>query len=215
MSLVEGFKYMTKSPLVFLYNSFIICISLALIFLFKRRVFVYAVICTFWLGFGITNGIILSSRVTPFTAVDFTMIKNAFSLLHTYFNNFQLILICGGLILALIGLVLFFIFAPKYQGKIKYSRNIPAFLLLFFSFFGVTKIALKANIITDYFGNIALAYLDYGFPYCFGNTLLNTGIDKPTNYSEETINSIFTKDTQVGADEDNISVLASISFLAN
>ena len=214
-SLVEGFKYMTKSPLVFLYNSFIICISLALIFLFKRRVFVYAVICTIWLGFGITNGIILSSRVTPFTAVDFTMIKNAFSLLHTYFNNFQLILICGGLILALIGLVLFFIFAPKYQGKIKYSRNIPAFLLLFFSFFGVTKIALKANIITDYFGNIAFAYLDYGFPYCFGNTLLNTGIDKPTNYSEETINSIFTKDTQVGADEDNISVLASTSSLAN
>ena len=87
--------------------------------------------------------------------------------------------------------------------------------LLFFSFFGVTKIALKANIITDYFGNIAFAYLDYGFPYCFGNTLLNTGIDKPTNYSEETINNIFTKDTQVGADEDNISVLASTSSLAN
>ena len=214
-SLVEGFKYMTKSPLVFLYNSFIICISLALIFLFKRRVFVYAVICTIWLGFGITNGIILSSRVTPFTAVDFTMIKNAFSLLHTYFNNFQLVLIGGGLILALIGLVLFFIFAPKYQGKIKYSRNIPAFLLLFFSFFGVTKVALKANIITDYFGNIAFAYLDYGFPYCFGNTLLNTGIDKPVNYSEQAINNIFAEDTHVGADEDNISVLASTSSLAN
>ena len=214
-SFVEGFKYMTGSPLVFLYNSFIICISLALIFLFKRRVFVYAVICTIWLGFGITNGIILSSRVTPFTAVDFTMIKNAFSLLHTYFNNFQLVLIGGGLILALIGLVLFFIFAPKYQGKIKYSRNIPAFLLLFFSFFGVTKVALKANIITDYFGNIAFAYLDYGFPYCFGNTLLNTGIDKPVNYSEQAINNIFAEDTHVGADEDNISVLASTSSLAN
>ena len=214
-SFVEGFKYMTGSPLVFLYNSFIICISLALIFLFKRRVFVYAVICTIWLGFGITNGIILSSRVTPFTAVDFTMIKNAFSLLHTYFNNFQLLLIGGGLILALIGLVLFFIFAPKYQGKIKYSRNIPAFLLLFFSFFGVTKVALKANIITDYFGNIAFAYLDYGFPYCFGNTLLNTGIDKPVNYSEQAINNIFAEDTHVGADEDNISVLASTSSLAN
>ena len=43
-SLVEGFKYMTKSPLVFLYNSFIICISLALIFLFKSRQ-MYIVFC--------------------------------------------------------------------------------------------------------------------------------------------------------------------------
>ena len=43
-SLLEGLKYMTGSPLVFLYNSFIICISLALIFLFKRLIFVYAVI---------------------------------------------------------------------------------------------------------------------------------------------------------------------------
>lgn len=214
-SLIEGLKYMTGSPLVFLYNAFIICISLSLIFLFRRRIFVYAVICTIWLGFGVTNGIILSSRVTPFTAVDFTMIKNAFSLLHTYFNNFQLILIGGGIVLALIGLVLFFIFAPKYDGKIKYSRNIPAVLIFFLSFFGVTKVALATNVITDYFGNIAFAYLDYGFPYCFGNTLLNTGIDKPANYSETTINNIFANDKQAGADEDNISVLASTSSLSN
>ena len=33
-----------------------------------------------------------------------------------------------------------------------------------------------------------------GFPYCFINTWLNTGINKPKGYSEEAVKSIFNKD---------------------
>ena len=54
----------------------------------------------------------------------------------------------------------------------------------------MTQGALKANIISDYFGNIAFAYLDYGFPYCFTNTLLNTGIKRPVNYTQATIEKL-------------------------
>ena len=32
--------------------------------------------------------------------------------------------------------------------------------------------------------------LDYGFPLCFSNSLINTGISKPEDYSEEVINEI-------------------------
>ena len=214
-SFIEGFKYLFESPLVFLYNSFIILLTLSFIFLFKRRMFIYIMVSTIWLGFGITNGIILSNRVTPFTAVDFTMIKNVFSLLTTYFSNFQLSLIALGLLATFIGLILFFIFAPKYDGKINYIKNTVSILLLFISFFGVTGIALKTNVITNYFGNIAFAYLDYGFPYCFTNTLVNTGIDKPLNYSKEAINNIFASEEEPGADENNISVLASTEALSS
>ena len=65
--------------------------------------------------------------------------------------------------------------------------------------FGSTKLAITTNVISSYFGNIAFAYLDYGFPYCFANTLFNTGIDKPNDYSEEKMAAISdlitTKDT--------------------
>ena len=37
--------------------------------------------------------------------------------------------------------------------------------------------------LSSYFGNIAFAYQDYGFPYCFLVTLFDTGINQPDNYS--------------------------------
>mgnify|MGYP000784136431 FL=1 len=44
--------------------------------------------------------------------------------------------------------------------------------------------------ISNYFGNIAFAYEDYGFPYCFAASLFNTGINQPAGYSEETMAEI-------------------------
>lgn len=57
-------------------------------------------------------------------------------------------------------------------------------------FFCLTFGALKTNILASYFGNIAFAYLDYGFPYAFANTLLNTGIKRPVNYSETSVDQL-------------------------
>ena len=42
----------------------------------------------------------------------------------------------------------------------------------------------------NYFGNIAFAYEDYGFPYCFAASLFNTGINQPAGYSEGTMAEI-------------------------
>ena len=94
-------------------------------------------------------------------------------------------------LIILIGLLVFLFFkGHKYEYKINYKKNILIVSSLCFCLFLSTKLAIGLNIVSSYFGNIAFAYLDYGFPYCFSNTLLNTGIDKPKDYSKETISQI-------------------------
>src|SRR5699024_5865115 len=49
---------------------------------------------------------------------------------------------------------------------------------------------LDKRVVSNYFGNIAFAYEDYGLPYCFMASLFNTGIDEPNGYSQETMEAV-------------------------
>ncbi|WP_195999945.1 alkaline phosphatase family protein [Clostridium sp. 1001271B_151109_B4] len=213
-SLIDTFGYIFGSPLVFLYNSLIILSTLSVVLLFKRRTFLFTLITTIWIGFGITNGIILSNRVTPFTATDLTLAEFGLGIISKYLSPLMTSLISGFLILVVIGIVFLFFKGPKFKEKINYKRNILIVAATWTILFGSTKLAITTNVISSYFGNIAFAYLDYGFPYCFSNTLFNTGIDKPTDYSQEKIASISdlitTKDTTnvaTTSDNDNDDIL--------
>lgn len=198
-NLLDTFGYIFGSPLVFLYNSLIILSTLSIVLLFKRRTFFFTLITTIWIGFGVTNGIILSNRVTPFTATDLTLAEFGLGIISKYLSPFMTSLISGFLIVLVIGIVILFFKGPKFKEKINYKRNILIVAAAWTILFGSTKLAITTNVISSYFGNIAFAYLDYGFPYCFANTLFNTGIDKPNDYSEEKMAAISdlitTKDT--------------------
>ncbi|MDU5261574.1 MAG: LTA synthase family protein [Clostridium celatum] len=189
-SLGDTFSYIFGSPLVFLYNCLIILSTLSIVLLFKRRTFFFTLISTIWIGFGITNGIILSNRVTPFTATDLTLADLGLGMISKYLSATVTNLIAGFLIAVVLGIIFLFFKGPKYKGKLNYKKNILIVTSVWAFLFLSTKVALGFNVITSYFGNIAFAYEDYGFPYCFSNTLLNTGIDKPKDYSEEKIASI-------------------------
>lgn len=189
-NLGNTFGYILGSPLVFLYNSLIILSTLSIVLLFKRRTFLFTLISTIWLGFGVTNGIILSNRVTPFTATDLTLADLGLGMISKYLSPFTTTLIAILLGVVVLGIIVLFFKGPKYKEKLNYKKNILIITSVWAFLFLSTKVALGFNIIASYFGNIAFAYEDYGFPYCFSNTLLNTGIDKPRNYSEEKIASI-------------------------
>ncbi len=189
-SLGDTFSYIFGSPLVFLYNCLIILSTLSIVLLFKRRTFFFTLISAIWIGFGITNGIILSNRVTPFTATDLTLADLGLGMISKYLSATVTNLIAGFLIAVVLGIIFLFFKGPKYKGKLNYKKNILIVTSVWAFLFLSTKVALGFNVITSYFGNIAFAYEDYGFPYCFSNTLLNTGIDKPKDYSEEKIASI-------------------------
>ncbi len=71
-----------------------------------------------------------------------------------------------------------------------YQWYIPGILCAALAFAGITNLCIKLRILSTYFGNIASAYEDYGYPYCLGVTIFDTGVDKPNGYSEELIDGI-------------------------
>ena len=69
-SLFQAWDYMVNSPLVFLYNAFMIFATFSIVYLFRRRVFARIIVSVLWLILGVCNGYMLIMRVTPFNAQD-------------------------------------------------------------------------------------------------------------------------------------------------
>ena len=55
-SIPSAISFIAKTPLVFIYNSFIVFASLTLVYLFRRRAFVRLIVSSFWIILGIING---------------------------------------------------------------------------------------------------------------------------------------------------------------
>lgn len=190
-SLANGFRFFLDSPLVFMYNVFLIFATLSLSLLIKRRVFVYVIISSLWIALGVTNGMVLRNRMTPFTTKDLAVLDDGLSIVTNYLSTKEITIACTSAVLVLIFIILLFKFAPRKKDKIKYKKNITLFLAICIAFAGTTDVAIKTDIVDTFFGNLAYAYRDYGVPYCFTNTWLNTGIRQPSGYSRESILSVF------------------------
>lgn len=187
---IGGFTFLIESPVVFLYNTLIIFATLVIALLFKRRTFVITVVTIIWMAIGITNGIILIQRMTPFTVKDLDSITDGATIITNYFSIGQIVLITVGIVAVIAALIYLWIKAPKKE-SINLKKDLIAVLLVIAFTFGATAGLIRINVLNTFFGNLAYAYEDYGVPYCFINTWLNTGIQKPSDYSEEKIKSIF------------------------
>ena len=189
-SFTEAWDFMTGRPLVFAYNAALIFTTSLIVYLFRRRCFLRVFLCMFWLLLGIINGVILATRVTPFTGPDLHLLTDGMALLEKYLPKWGVIvalIVLGFFALTLFGLILK---GPKFKGKLKYRWNIPLVLAGFLVFAGLTQLALEKRVLSNYFGNIAFAYEDYGYPYCLGVTIFDTGITCPRDYSEGEIKRI-------------------------
>jgi phosphoglycerol transferase MdoB-like AlkP superfamily enzyme len=219
-SFLEAILFMTKNPIIFLYNAFMIFTTFMIVYLFKRRLFVTTVIGTIWLGMGITNGVILAFRVTPFTGTDLTLVVNALSLVDAYLSIEQIVIIIVLSVIVVVLIVYAWFRLPKHVSKINYKLNVILILLCFVALFGFTKINVSTRILSTYFGNIAFAYEDYGFPYCFSMSVFATGINCPNDYSDKLMKQItksFDKkdtesETQDTTEKPNIIFLQLESF---
>lgn len=210
-SFTEAWAYMTGKPLVFAYNTAFIFTTTLLAYLFRRRCFFRVVIGIFWLALGIINGVLLMNRVTPFTGPDLHMITDAMKIAQKYLPMAGVVVACILVGLALIFLLWLFIKGPKYKGTLKYRYNLPLVLAGFLAFAGVTHLALEKRVLSNYFGNIAFAYEDYGYPYCLATTIFNTGISCPRDYSENEIARI--RRTEERLPETNAEKRPNIIFL--
>ena len=189
-SFTEAWTYMTTKPLVFAYNAAFIFTTMLIVYLFRKRIFWRIFVGSLWLFLGIVNGVLLLNRVTPFTGPDVKNLTDGLSIAKKYLTHTQMTIGAVLLGIAVLILLIILIRSPKYRGKLKYKVNIPLVLVGVLAFGGITQLALDKRVLSNYFGNIAFAYEDYGLPYCFMSSVFNTGIDEPNDYNEETIDQI-------------------------
>ncbi|MCI9380049.1 MAG: LTA synthase family protein [Dorea sp.] len=186
-SAVEAWNYMTETPVVFLYNSFMIFVTFSVVYLVKRRMFVRIIISVLWLALGVANGYMLMKRVTPFNAQDFKVAKDGITLINNYFNGVELVGLAVGISAVVIWVISMWRRGGQYSGKMHRLWALAG-VVVWFAIYGiVSDLAVEKRVVSTYFGNIAFAYEDYGLPYCFMASVFNTGITEPNDYNEETI----------------------------
>lgn len=189
-SLFQAWNYMTGTPLVFLFNAFLIFATFMIVYLFKRRVFVRILLSVFWLFLGTCNGYLLLKRVTPFNAQDLKVLSDALELTSNYFNAFEIVMLSVGIVAVILWIISMWRRGGQYTGKMHRLLAVAGIAAGIMGYMGLTNVAIENRVISNYFGNIAFAYEDYGFPYCFAASLFNTGINQPSSYSEETMKEI-------------------------
>ncbi len=188
-SVVSLVMFLLQEPLVFLYNVLIIAVTASVCLLFKRRIFVLSVVLFLWAAIGVADAVLLAFRTTPFTAVDLALIKDALTIANRYLSWFGIVLLLAALVLA--GALCVWLFRKaKREESIDYVWRLPFCGLLVFLCFSLTNVGMAVGLLDRNFGNLALAFHENGLPYCFMSSVLYTGIERPEDYSEETIGKL-------------------------
>ena len=194
-SLIRPLFYPFQSPLVFLYNTLLICTTLSVSFFFKKRKFVRFFILALWLAVGVTDFVLLQFRTTPFTAVDLLLLDSAFSVMGHYLSPFQIVLVVLAIVLAIgIGIYLFLRAKKDTRGTSRIYAGLVFGLFLLASVCS-TKLFVSCGVLERNFGNLAQSFHINGLPYCFFSSIFNTGISKPVSYSEDEIERIMSSIT--------------------
>ncbi|HAH18227.1 MAG TPA: arylsulfatase [Eubacterium sp.] len=184
---IKGIYHMVRQPYVFLVNTLILLMVFSITLMFRRRYFLIAVMLVAWLGFGISNCILLNFRVTPFSYTDLLLIDSAMDIMNKYMNFAGEVLLVVLVIVAIVFLIICWFKMPKLNHRINYIRNGLLVALIVLVTSTSLKLAIDAKVLALNFGNLADAYKDYGFVYCFSNSVVNRGIRKPSGYSEKKV----------------------------
>ena len=186
-ALFGGLWSMLCHPVSALYNALLLVAFYGLALFFRRRVFMLSLVSILWLGLGVTDCVLLGMRVTPLQAIDFYIIRTGLAIVGVYMSVFEILLSAVGILggLALLGWL--FVKAPR-QKRPPTTQLLCATLclLLVLLLFSFAFIGL-ADANPDRFDDPCEGYDIYGFPYCFLRSVFDRGIDRPEDYSEETV----------------------------
>ena len=186
-SLRLAITYMVSKPWVFFYNTCILFVTFLVVYLFRHRAFVRTLLSLFWLALGVINGVLLANRVTPFTGPDVRNLADGKAVMSKYLTQTELTFIYVGVAILGLMIILLFFKAPKYRGRMHRFLSLLLLVACAGGMFPLTNLFLDKRILSNYFGNIAFAYEDYGYPYCLITTVFNTGISQPRGYSSQEI----------------------------
>ncbi len=186
-------SFVDERTFVFLYDCLIIFISLLPVFLVHRKKFVFIFISAVWALIGTANGVVLSTRKTPFTAVDLTILKSILPVLPSYLKMWQIVLLAAAIFGLIVACVCLFLYGKPSREPFDSRVNavIAAVFLAFFS--AVTYFGVGQNRLIGKFDNLITGYEDYGVVYGFCVTAIDTGIDRPLNYSGSSVRKLIKK----------------------
>lgn len=187
-SVTDGFMFIFKNPVGFLFGTAIIALSFIPTLFTKRKFALTALISAIWITVGVINFIVLCYRITPFSATDMLLVKSLFSLIHLYMNWWQITVIVLLILGVLAAVILMFFRMPKVDVGIKNNLLSSGYIAVIFalSFFS----ALQSGAVHTKFTNLGDAYKSYGFTYCFSASVFSRGIARPGDYSQETMKEI-------------------------
>ncbi len=205
-------EHIISHPLAFLTNVLIIFFTLSVCLLFKRRFATGFLISFLWILLGVINLFVMLKRGTPLSAIDFLIIREAFSIAGAYFTVFHLVLIGVLLLLCITLIVLLFIKAPRRQ-RVDYKPTLLCFVcvaaLTALSVFASSRLLTMPSMLID-------AYFDNGFVYCFSRSAIVHGVERPDDDAIDKKDEFMDKlDTPVDAvpiDAPNIVVVQLESF---
>lgn len=211
-SLVSLADHVISHPLAFLTNVLVIFLTLSLCLLFKRRFATAFLVSFLWILLGVINLFVMLKRGTPLSAIDFLIIKEAFSIAGAYFTVFHLVLIGVLLVLAVTLIVLLFIKGPR-RVNVDYKRSL-------ISFGCITAATALAVFLSSQFLSIPNmlidAYFDNGFVYCFSRSAIVHGVERPdddaVNKKDEFMDNLGTTVGTVPTDAPNIVIVQLESF---
>ncbi len=179
--------YLLGRPMIFLVNTFLILTLFLPVLFVRRKLFAGLAAMLVCLSAGVTNGVLLLFRTTPFTATDLRLIPYGAALLTTYLSWHQIVAGAAGAAGILMACVLVWRKAPADPKPVNFTQSACVAAVGMAVIWGVLNLAIMSGLVALHFGNIGQAYLDYGFPYCFANSVFNTGIAKPEEYDRQVV----------------------------
>lgn len=191
-----GIKFLLTQPLFFIMNCAMIALPLSLCYFFKRRLSAQFLCSFVFFVLGTVNCILLFTRITPFEAVDLSILRTGISIVNVYLSVIQIILCAVGILAALCGTVWIFLKLPWEKRQFKkawVSMVIYAVICV-----GLVSGMSVSKVIPKSFSDKNEAYDTYGFVYCFLRSTADRGIEQPANYSEATIDEIL---SSIGSDK--------------
>lgn len=180
--------FLVQNPIAFLICVGMVASTLLLSLFCPKRIPMLACLAFVWFFLGMTEFILLFNRVTPLTAVDFSVFFSVLPIMDNYLKKWQIVGIIVGLILCIAGLVFLFIRAKTC--RFRWKRAVISLV----SAVGATALLIVTGFacenVTSNFTNLKNAYDDYGFAYCFLVSIVDRGVDKPDAYGQEYVQGI-------------------------
>lgn len=189
-SFLAAFGFLWHRPFFFFYNMVLILFTLSFILWFKRKIALLILLSVIWIALGVINGLILATRVTPFNFLDILVLFDVITIVPRYFSIWQILLLVLVIMAALILLGYALKKAPMSEKPIRYLPTGLLSLATVVLFFTGTKVAIDQNLLPMEFGNLAMAYENYGFPFCFATSMFVRGMQEPDDYSELAVSGV-------------------------